>query len=156
MAFIPLNDSSGNTVIGQSTAPLEVVGGLGFGAGGIYQTYSLSQNWTDATFYEVTPRNWLSPDIPILVVGTLSLNAFPWYIKFAFTYRNIQQNGSSQTSQVVGCFGHGASTYYLNVGQITTYYADGVAPIKLSIRTSYNYFSNVYGTMVTDIYRLGV
>lgn len=154
MAFIPTVDNTGKVVLGSSSQPLDLVGGMQFLASGITQSYSLSQTFSNNVFYDVTPKNWLAADIPLLIVGVLSLSASPWEIRFSFTYSNFQQNGDSRTASYFSAWCHYQSTA-VQVGNNTSFYADGVAALRMGIWNPSVSFT-LYGTWTTYVYRIGV
>ncbi len=152
MAFVPV--VSGSTItLGTSNSPMQFVGQNMF-AGGTYSLrHTTSGTYTMGTGYEVTPRNWLWENVPVLVVGQWDFNAFPWFVRYVYTWSNIQQNGRDNFAVGINAFCHATQTN-ATINQTTTYYADGTAPIKVNL-LSYNNWTT-FATVTHDIYRIGV
>lgn len=153
MAFLPVNNTSGNMTLGTAGKTMTWQGGMVLGTPA--QTYTTAgQTIVSNTWYEVTPRNWLATYVPYLVIGKINLTASPWFIRYAVTFMNLQQNGDSRGN--IGTIAltqqDGMAVY---VGNCTTYYADGVAPFKIYIYPDAYSFS-IYGTFTHEFYRLGV
>jgi len=153
MAFLPVvNNSTGNLVIGESNKTLTMIGNTPLTVGSRWQTFSYTQTWSGNVRYTLVPTNNLSPYIPFLVVGTLSLNSAPWFIRYCFLWASLQQNGESRTSIDVLAFKHDGANLTCSIGNITSFYGDGVAPLRAEL---YHSFTS-YGTWTHDFYRLGV
>lgn len=153
MAFLPVvNNSTGNLVIGEANKTLTMIGNTPLTVGSRWQTYSYTQTWSGNTRYTVVPANSLSTYIPFLVVGTLSLNSAPWFIRYCFLWNSLQQNGDSRTTKDVLAFKHDGGSVTASVGNVTSFYGDGVAPL----RVEFYYTFTSYGTWTHDFYRLGV